>query len=124
MLCLGDSVHTGPSSAPQQGILIEYNNSHKKSINLLPYNAPTTDDFGEMMKYVQINREICRDREIAPTTVPAKIDDEICRDREIAPTTDDEICRHRDRSYNRNMIGRSLLQQGVHSISNLHRQYG
>ena len=32
MLCLGDSVHTGPSSAPQQGILIEYNNSHKKSI--------------------------------------------------------------------------------------------
>ena len=37
------------------------------------------------------NREICRDREIAPTT-----DDEICRDREIAPTTDDETCRDRE----------------------------
>ena len=37
MLCLGDSVHTGPSSAPQQGILIGYNNSHKKSISF--YNA-------------------------------------------------------------------------------------
>ena len=57
-----------------------------------------------MMKYVAIGRsllqqflrrnsddEICRHREIAPTT-----DDEICRDREIAPTTDDEICRDRE----------------------------
>ena len=32
---LGDSVHTGPSSAPQQGILIEYNNPTKKSIYFL-----------------------------------------------------------------------------------------
>ena len=57
--------------------------------------APTTDD------------EICRDREIVPTT-----DDEICRDREIAPTTDDEICRDQmttDEKYV--AIGRSLLQQ-------------
>ena len=30
---LGNNVHTGPSSAPQQGILIGYNNSHKK-VNL------------------------------------------------------------------------------------------
>ena len=43
---LGDSVHTGPSSAPQQGILIGYNNSHKK-VNLFLINAKSR-------KWVQI----------------------------------------------------------------------
>ena len=38
---LGEGVHTGPSSAPQQGILIEYDISHEKSIlfNLNTFNA-------------------------------------------------------------------------------------
>ena len=32
VIFLGEGVHTGPRSAPQQGILIGYYNSHKMSI--------------------------------------------------------------------------------------------
>ena len=45
---LGDSVHTGPSSAPQQGILIEYNNPTKKSIYFL-----LTQNNAKSQKWVQ-----------------------------------------------------------------------